>query len=491
MIEQNSSPSKNQCVACLENIKPDARICPKCRSSQNPQRWQSLFSVLKWITGLTAVISLLIGVRQLSVIVKDWSERDKAVSQIVAASKMQMELKDYQAAWQIVKQATSIAPSSQKAFDQQVDVAMAWLQDVWRQKDKKTYTEIIDPLILTLARGAGDEDHERAADVLAHIGWANCLRLRDEKAEYEVDGYFNQALEFERDNTYANLFRGYWLINDYNKTEDDGSKLPNAMAHFSKALKTGENLHFVTKWLLLALTGSYVTGADVEAIKAANELRKLNKTVDPSAKLSVLGEFNMLRNFPFTEGSLLSRLLADLSVQEIKDTYLWLMQDKGNTSDDALEKELILGLMSEASGDLKSAFDQYQHLLNAVKLTSSSYRRWARTAFNRVLIEGQKKGGVSGIQIPDIYENTIVLSNQPNFGIELDSIGMTVKKLHDGPAKIAGMKAGDILLMVDGDPLENDSEFDHVKQEIMLEKRPYGELLLLRKNRLVRYRIMN
>ncbi|MCP4672307.1 MAG: hypothetical protein GY857_13495, partial [Desulfobacula sp.] len=140
MGKENLSPIQKRCIACKENIMPDALICPRCRSAQAPQRWMAFFSILKWIGGVTAIISLIVGVRQVGGIVKDWKERDEAVHQVVMASSMLLEMKDYKSAWEIVKKATTIAPSSQKAFNQQVDVAIVWLRDIWVQKEKKTYS---------------------------------------------------------------------------------------------------------------------------------------------------------------------------------------------------------------------------------------------------------------------------------------------------------------------------------------------------------------
>ena len=143
MAEQDSSSIRIPCIACRENILPDALICPKCRSRQNPQRLATLLSFVKWIGGVTAVISLIIGVKQISGIVKDWKERDDAVRQIIVASNLLVETRDYQLSWKIAKKAITIAPGSQKAFNQQVDIAMAWLRDIWRHKNKKTFSEIL------------------------------------------------------------------------------------------------------------------------------------------------------------------------------------------------------------------------------------------------------------------------------------------------------------------------------------------------------------
>ena len=152
MAEDQTSLAYKRCVGCLENMLAEALICPKCGTHQKPQRWATIFLVLKWVGGLTAIISLVIGINQLSGIVKEYNERDESIHQLVSASKLLINMKDYQAAWGVIQKAVTISSSSQAAFNQQVDVAMAWLRNIWMQKGKKKYSEIIDPFIFTLSQ---------------------------------------------------------------------------------------------------------------------------------------------------------------------------------------------------------------------------------------------------------------------------------------------------------------------------------------------------
>lgn len=498
MPEQDSAPFQKQCVACREKILAEATICPRCRSAQKPQRWGTFFSVLKWIGGFTAIISLIIGVRQISGIVQEWRERDEAVNQIVVASRMLVDMKDYQAAWQIAEKATTIAPSSPKAFNQQVDVAMAWLRDIWAQKGKKTYSEIIDPLILTLSQGAGDDNPHRAAEVLSHIGWANFWRLRDKKADYEIDGYFGRALELNPESDYANLFKGFWLLRKYAKNNDDLDRLSEAGAHFSKALKSRENTHFVNKWIIFALTGSQVIGAEVEAIKFANAWRKQEMVpLAPSEKesvlYSILDEFEVLRHDQLSEGSFLPRLMSALSIQEIIDTYLWLFNAVEKKKDWWDNSKLFhLGLISEARGDLKDALDDLVELLNRVKGTASGYRKQARFALCRVITKCLENAAPGcDARIPTSTEHTIFLKDQSQLGIRVENTGMHIMKMIDGPARQGGLMIGDILLMIDNRPIIDTDQLDTTTKDIVAGKRSSAGLLFLRDKQIMYRRLKN
>ena len=492
MGEQNSSPIQKQCIACRESIVADALICPKCRSPQKPQRWANTLSILKWIGGLTAIISLVIGVKQVSGIVKEWKERDKAVNQIVVASKMLVEMRDYQAAWEISKKATIVAPSSKKAFDQQVDVGLAWIRDIHRQKGKKTYSEIIDPLILTLSQGAGDANPNRAATVLAHIGWANFWRLRDEKAKYEIETYFSHAIKHNPEDTYANLFKGYWLLNIHYKgkrKKDGKSRLSDAMAHFSKAVKTNKNTHFVNEWMISALTGSNVPGADVEAIKIANEWRKQNIVSFEQYKSTpywLLEEFEYLYRQQLSKGTFLPRLMSELSVQEIKDTYLWLL-NQNERKDWDIPKIFYLGLMSEAGGDLKSAYDNYVEVFTDEEFLRN-YGSYARAALCRLLVKIlDNEGTTTEVQIPNTVEKTIVFDDQYRFETDRN---LFITKLSGGASNDDGLMIGDNLLMIDKEPIVSFPKIDQIRQDVLSGKRAYADLLILRESKLIYYRVL-
>lgn len=501
MADQDGSSLQNLCIGCREAILPEALICPQCRSYQKPQRWSTLLAFIKWIGGATAVISLIIGVKQISGIVKDWKERDESVRQIVTASRLLMEARDYGAAWEIAKKAAVIAPSSQTAFRQQVDIALLWLRDIWVQKGEKSYGDIIDPLILTLSQGAGDDDPGRAARVLAHIAWANILRLRDKKVQYEVERYLVQALELNPEDTYANAFTGYWLLNEENKDKETKNKLSGAMGHFEKALKTNENSNFINQWYMLGLTGSNVANADVQAFKLASQWRKQPVVpLEPSDIPGVLGTlhwyfYSLDHRLP--EKGFASRLVSTLSFEEIRDTYLWLLKE--GKSDSRVSQDLRpiknLGHLAEAAGKFEAAYAYYVDLLNRAKGSSSSYQDSVGESLCRVLAICREKGvALPGVQGPGTVENTIVLNGQEKLGIDFPrSVGMDIVTLDNGPAKQAGLRVGDIVLKIGDIPLGRNryTALDQMKHDLLTGETPQADLFVLRGSKVLCYRVVN
>ena len=446
----------------------------------------------------TAIISLVIGINQLSGIVKEYNERDESIHQLVSASKLLINMKDYQAAWGVIQKAVTISSSSQAAFNQQVDVAMAWLRNIWMQKGKKKYSEIIDPFIFTLSQGAGDKDTKRASRILAHIGWANYLRLLDEEDKYyEIDQYLSKALELNSEDTYANLFKGYWLLNKRNEKKDKNKALSDALTHFSVAVQNDENRHFVNMWQIYALTDSKISGADVEAFKIVNQWRKQNFVpVDQTEIKSVLGTLHWVfydLNYRLPEGSFPIRLTKELPFDQIRDTYLWLLSE--GESDKRVSQDLRpinnLGIIAEASGDLESAYNYYVEFLNQAKGSSSGWQQSVTICLCRVLNKCMKNNvSLSEIKFPISHSNTIFLNVDKKLGIDCPrSVGMNIEKIYEGPAKEAGLLVGDIIIMVDNEPVDDITKLDQMKEDIISNKKSHADLFILRGKELLCYRV--
>ena len=95
----SDSTLKKSCVACYESIHSKAVKCRYCGTEQNPKPWNAVARVLKWMGGITAVISLVLGTVQINGLFSDWQERKVAVSQLIEAAALQTDASDYKGAW--------------------------------------------------------------------------------------------------------------------------------------------------------------------------------------------------------------------------------------------------------------------------------------------------------------------------------------------------------------------------------------------------------
>ncbi len=136
-------------------------------------------TVLKWVGYATAILSLFFGVRQLIKMVSDRVESRHKVGVLLSSEDVELRGKDYSSAWRTLEQASKLQPNSAKVHLAQENLAMKWLEDTHPRESEK-FSDIADKLEPVLTRGLpSTKDAQRSADLLAHIGWAYFLRLRD------------------------------------------------------------------------------------------------------------------------------------------------------------------------------------------------------------------------------------------------------------------------------------------------------------------------
>ena len=377
----DSIPTKF-CVACYESIHGKAAKCRYCGTAQNPQPWNSIARALKWMGGITAVISLVLGTLQINGLFSDWQERKVAVSQLISAAALQTDSSDYKGAWKLIDEALSLNPSSLSARQQQMTTAMAWLRNIQVQGND-TFSYIADKLLPTLYLGSVNENANVAANALTHIGWANYLRTSEGVSGLEVGEYYRRALNIDPGNVYAHVMLGYWVLSPVNKDPDSDADLVLAKLNFSAALGSDQDHEFVRKLQLSALRqarhGSIV---QVEFVRVAQEIMQENGTLSQSNRAGVfLALQDIIASNKSTDksaASAINQLTEELSPAAILVLFEWLDYNK-NTPNGIL----INARMEARAGNLESAVSYYQALINTTA-TSSSNKEIAQQEINRL-----------------------------------------------------------------------------------------------------------
>ena len=194
------------------------------------------------------------------------------------------------------------------------DCAMAWLRWGRRNPGETSFAQTVAPLRPVLAQalvaGAGGQ---RAADLRAHLGWADRLVWIDEKdPSIDPTAHFRQALALDPDNVYGHAMWGFWLL----------ARQPGATAlalqHYQQATKSGRHLSFVRTLQLGSLVSSGEQGAD--AMRVLNQMRLGQEVVDSNG----LGRIWSLLYAPNYQDDKAARLLAALPPQDGLRTFLWL-----------------------------------------------------------------------------------------------------------------------------------------------------------------------
>jgi hypothetical protein len=230
-----------------------------------------LARALKWIGVVTAVISLLLGVRQLTTWMSDVYSRQREAGTLVEVARQQASRREFPAAWTSLDRAAQVRPG--EAVDEaRVEIAFAWLRDA-RPGPGQKFAVITDAVTPALDRALVGAEGERRADLLAHLGWATFLRLRD---GHDADPAlrYQEALAIDSDNVFANAMLGHWLL------WRSAAQMDAAREHFDAALAgAGDRRAFVRQLQLAALRNRNEAG-DAELLRVANEMRMRNERLD-------------------------------------------------------------------------------------------------------------------------------------------------------------------------------------------------------------------
>jgi len=172
--------------------------------------------ILKWLTAATAVVSLILGGRQLINVASDRAERarqaeakQRDAAESIAIARQQAARGEYADAWRSLDRADERAATDDGSAAR-LEIAFRWLEEARKPADRP-FSSITDVVVPALDRASLDEHHPRRADVLAHLGWATFLRYRDTQTG-DPEPTYRRALQVDAKNPYANAMLAHWLL---------------------------------------------------------------------------------------------------------------------------------------------------------------------------------------------------------------------------------------------------------------------------------------
>lgn len=288
---------------------------------------------------------------------------------LVDEAKLQQGAGGYPAAWDRYAEALAMCPGSGTALQGQERLAMDWLENIRVTEGKQTFTDIANKVQPALSRAAVGKDDRRAADALAHLGWADFLRSRDGQGGLDPVRYYRQALQRDPQNPYAHAFWGHTMLTG------EGS-LQEAKAHFAKALDSQAQRPLVRTLQLAALTWRTSPELQDEVARVANEMRIQGEALDSVSKI-----WNVYYD-RLVWGHDRDDFLAALSPREHVSTFQWLFPKYAQTSN-RYAYLFMLAQLQEQAGDRAQALASYQALL-ATGVDSSAIAGPARKAVKRL-----------------------------------------------------------------------------------------------------------
>ncbi|MBU2627308.1 MAG: hypothetical protein KKE61_01715, partial [Proteobacteria bacterium] len=371
---QTTQPLKDDittlpCVACKEQIQKDAKLCPFCKSSQKRAPLSVTLHIMKWVGGITAVISLVMALVQINTFLGDWREKKAMVNELITAADIQQTSGDYSQALELLGEALKLEPFSRKARNANARIAMKVIRS--RTNRQQNAVDTIKPLLPILARSAANSDERMAADVNAHMGWAYVMMTKATDKTFSIDPYFERALQQDATNVYAHAFWGYWTLSQYNDHTYDGRGHQKAVDHFNAAVTSKKERQFVRYLQVYALLNSSTVEDLCEAFSVAIHMKDENETPGENIRYRLIELFDRFRSDYPLNIKTAQAVFSKFDAKKIQETFEWLYaenNEKNLPGNVHFERyHFIVACLTAVDGEKKQALDLLKSLKSKLR----------------------------------------------------------------------------------------------------------------------------
>jgi hypothetical protein len=305
--------------------------------------------VLKWIGYVTAVLSLIAGIRGLQTLISGKIESRQKTDSLLASEQLQLHAHDYASAWQTLEQAAQTGEEVEKLRDLRETLAMEWLENIHVQ-DTQKFSDIVKNLTSVLTSGAAAaKTPQHKADLLAHLGWSYFLRGRDGMTGIDPALTYADAIREDPDNPYAQAMWGHWIL--WN------SRQPVAAApHFESALRSGRRRDFVRHLQIVALLNGQNQTCDQEIARVLNAIRKENGSIDEDIRQRL---FNLYNEELISSDDSAVFIKAIVPAEQLL-TFHWLFDRLDLSKSAAVSRSFEIALLQEAAGQRAEALASFE-----------------------------------------------------------------------------------------------------------------------------------
>ncbi len=253
-----------------------------------------------------------------------WAHRRATRGEVQGLLRQSALLRDaghYADAWDVVSRASGLSPGEADVVLARERLAMAWLENARVTVGHETFVGLADRVQLALAECAVSSDAHRAADCLAHLGWADFLRSREGVGGLDPTQQYRRAIALDPDNVYAHAFWGFHVL-------ASGGGLAEAQAHFARALAGGRAHAYVRDMQLAGLFYRHDPGLEAEAVRVANEMRVEGQAVpSASSDTGLMGRLWDVYSDRLVNDEQTEPFLAVLSPADHLATFRWLFPE--------------------------------------------------------------------------------------------------------------------------------------------------------------------
>jgi tetratricopeptide (TPR) repeat protein len=289
------------------------------------------------------------------------------IASVVEQARLQAASGNYASAWSTLEQAGERLPPAPALAGAQEQLAMAWLENARGSEAGLTLRQIADTVSPVLARGAAASSGQRAADLTAHLGWADFLRSRDGVGGIQPAAQYERALDLDPGNVFAHAMWGFEI------TRTGGSP-SDGREHFRRALAAGRDRDFVRHLQISALLWSRDPEREHEAVRVANEIRT-NGEIMPIGAADRPDAWRLWNVYydRLINGLDRAAFLAALSPTDHLATFTWLYPEESFPKGKHLY-HFALAQFEEAAGHREAALASYRFVLDDAARTRSTGR---------------------------------------------------------------------------------------------------------------------
>ncbi|HWP58278.1 MAG TPA: toll/interleukin-1 receptor domain-containing protein [Candidatus Acidoferrales bacterium] len=304
------------------------------------------------------------------------SARKQAVAALLEQSQMQAEAGNYAGAWALLEKAAASHPDSAELTDLQERLAMEWLQNARGSQLTGTLREIAERVSPVLWRGAAKGKGERAADLTAHVGWADFLRSREGVAGLDPAKHYRRALAIDPRNVFAHAMSGFEILRQRGPAVD-------AKRHFAAALESNRKREYVRRLQFAGLLWARDPELECEAIRVADEMRRGGEA------MAVADSSEPQRLWSIYYSRLVSdrdkaQFLAALPPADHLATFRWLYPEDRLAKEKYPQYLYVLAQLQELNGERAHALASYRKLQSQVAGHPGPLLDGARAAIARL-----------------------------------------------------------------------------------------------------------
>ena len=257
---------------------------------------------------------------------------------------------------------------------------MEWLRNIRVDAARETFRDIVNRVQPALSRGAVALNDQRAANALAHLGWADFLRTREGASGLDPIRYYEQAAARDPQNPFAHAMWGFQIMWTRGSIEA-------ARAHFDKALASESARPYVRRMELHAFLSRRNPEGENEVLRVVTEMR-LHREVLPSGTSNDSLRWDIWNVYfgRLVWGHDRASFLAALSPTDHLTTLNWLFPEGVLPESKRQPYLFMLAQLQEYGGDNGKAVGTYTSLLNifAAQGWEDSMGPKARAAIERL-----------------------------------------------------------------------------------------------------------